>query len=310
MVPADVPQGWDLRQVGVISTVLGLTACLSSVILLVYTLQANCTNPGTFFGNILGSRDRAFVTYGEAQTILYLKISISDFLTVFAARTRKFFWERPPGVWLGSAAFVALGLSTIFAAFWPFHEKGLTFDMKPLKNVPYSLLAVWIYCFIWFIVQDAFKVLTYKLWYFIDEEQERMKTVAQRATVSKLRHKEEKQARDRRRRRAMRGESFSGSLERAGSFILRGESMGSLGSVEPSTPAAGSQLLRTRVDQLEREVRELRDLLRQALGEGALGQLRMRSGSQPRGAVEGGPDSDSEGDTGAGAMPPRASPRS
>ena len=48
----------------------------------------------------------------------YLKISLSDFLTLFSARTSSFFWQRGLGRALGIAACVAMGTSTIFSLFW------------------------------------------------------------------------------------------------------------------------------------------------------------------------------------------------
>ena len=50
---------------------------------------------------------------------VYLKISVSDFLTVFAARTRGPFWSRAPGTLLFAAALVATVASTIIALSWP-----------------------------------------------------------------------------------------------------------------------------------------------------------------------------------------------
>lgn len=49
----------------------------------------------------------------QVMMIIYLKVSISDFLTVFAARTRSFFFTRRPGLPLVFAAMVALGASTL-----------------------------------------------------------------------------------------------------------------------------------------------------------------------------------------------------
>jgi H+-transporting ATPase len=84
-------------QVTIVSAVLGLVACLSSMILLVLVLRVNYTNPGGFVGAALGSAGRDYILWQEAQTMIYLKISISDFLTLFAARTRVWFFERRPG---------------------------------------------------------------------------------------------------------------------------------------------------------------------------------------------------------------------
>lgn len=59
--------------------------------------------------------------------MMYMKISLSDFLTVFAARTRAPFFSRAPGGLLLCAATFALGCSTLLSAYWPFPE------LKPLE---------------------------------------------------------------------------------------------------------------------------------------------------------------------------------
>eukprot|EP01043_Picozoa_sp_COSAG02_P057014 COSAG02_NODE_6853_length_3327_cov_151.857268_2_plen_82_part_00 len=59
--------------------------------------------------------------------MMYMKISLSDFMTVFAARTRAPFFSRAPGGLLLCAATFALGCSTLLSAYWPFPE------LKPLE---------------------------------------------------------------------------------------------------------------------------------------------------------------------------------
>lgn len=80
------------------ATVLGSVACLSSLIFLVVVMQARNND---FIAKVVSPRSRLvndnvncdtlrYVSWGEAQTMVYLKISLSDFLTLFASRTR--FW--------------------------------------------------------------------------------------------------------------------------------------------------------------------------------------------------------------------------
>ena len=59
--------------------------------------------------------------------MMYMKISLSDFMTVFAARTRAPFYSRAPGGLLLAAATFALGCSTLLSAYWPFPE------LRPLE---------------------------------------------------------------------------------------------------------------------------------------------------------------------------------
>jgi H+-transporting ATPase len=57
-------------------------------------------------------------SYGEVLTIMYFKVSLSDYLTVFAARTHSWFWSRKPGKALAIAFVFATTVSTIFSAWW------------------------------------------------------------------------------------------------------------------------------------------------------------------------------------------------
>ena len=47
--------------------------------------------------------------YGQLTSAIYLKVSLSDFLTLFSARTHRWFWSDAPAWCLIAAAFVALG---------------------------------------------------------------------------------------------------------------------------------------------------------------------------------------------------------
>jgi H+-transporting ATPase len=99
--------------------------------------------------------------------MIYLKVSLSDFLTLFSARTEGPFWSIRPSNLLLGAATLALSLSTVLACVWPegdLHEvpvEGLALE----GGDGYTLwpLWVWIYCVFWWWVQDAFKVATYWL---------------------------------------------------------------------------------------------------------------------------------------------------
>jgi len=56
----------------------------------------------------------------QVTTVMYLKVSISDFLTLFSARTNdNFFWGSMPSPILLGAAGLSLTLSTILACTWP-----------------------------------------------------------------------------------------------------------------------------------------------------------------------------------------------
>jgi H+-transporting ATPase len=94
-----------------------------------------------------------------------LKISVSDFLTLFSARTgEKFFFHVPPAPILLAGGVIALALSSVLSIFWPASTpdgiltEGLESDMG-------TFAFVWIYCLLFWFIQDGLKVLVYKWMY-------------------------------------------------------------------------------------------------------------------------------------------------
>lgn len=69
--------------------------------------------------NFLNAFNVEHLSYGEVITAIYLKVSISDFLTVFCARTKQHVFSRKPGIALFLAACLAMSVSTIMALTWP-----------------------------------------------------------------------------------------------------------------------------------------------------------------------------------------------
>ncbi|GLI68820.1 hypothetical protein VaNZ11_013324 [Volvox africanus] len=155
--PTSMPEKWNLPALFAVSIVLGMVACGSSLLLLWAALDS--WNPdGIFHKWGIGS-----MPYGKITTMIYLKVSVSDFLTLFSARTHDgFFWTSAPSPILMGAAMLALSISTILACVWP---KGHT-DNTPTEGLAYGAytlmpLWIWIYCLFWWFVQDALKVFAY-----------------------------------------------------------------------------------------------------------------------------------------------------
>ena len=95
------------------------------------------------------------------------QVSISDFLTLFSARTHEGpFWSAAPSPILFWAAMLALSISTILACAWPeantdhIRTEGLA---RKSKYGDYTLMPlwVWIYCIVWWWIQDGLKVAGY-----------------------------------------------------------------------------------------------------------------------------------------------------
>jgi len=161
--PSKYPEKWNLPVSYMISGTLGGVACASSILYLHLGLDSHRIDSTWHKGWGL-----PMLTYGNVVCMLYLKVSLSDFLTLFSARTTKFFFSIPPAKPLLGAAVIALGCSTCLAALWPFNEdKDTLIDALGRgsphnKNSKSGVLGVtWLYVFIWWGVQDVCKYLLY-----------------------------------------------------------------------------------------------------------------------------------------------------
>jgi H+-transporting ATPase len=142
-----------------ISSVLAGVACISSLLLLWFSLDS--WRPGSVYQYIgLGG-----LSYGQITTSIYLKVSISDFLTLFSCRGgATWFWTTMPAKILMLAGGLALTCSTILACAWPESYPDGIFALGLVRRKPYALFVyIWIYCIVWWVVQDAAKVGTYWL---------------------------------------------------------------------------------------------------------------------------------------------------
>ncbi len=206
--PSPRPEKWNLRVLFLISSVLGLVSMGSSLLFVWAALDS--PNDGSLFQKM----GLPVPDYGQVVMMIYLKVSLSDFLTLFSARTNPGpFWSMIPGKLLMAAATISLAISTVLACVWPNGKvdevptQGLVVQPKyysahvtPAEDLPvqcapgadndpctrfapdkygntiegysttinehYTLwpLWVWIFCVIFWFIQDAFKVIAY---YFI-----------------------------------------------------------------------------------------------------------------------------------------------
>ena len=152
---SSTPNKWNLPALFVTSSVLGAVSCFSSLLLLHFLLDS--WNPDGFFQSV-GMQG---IQYGQVTTAIYLKVSVSDFLTLFSARTGPmFFWKVKPAPMLFAGGCLALLLSSILSIFWP---EGEIDDIlvEGLQNDIGVFFFVWIYSLVFFLFQDVLKVLTY-----------------------------------------------------------------------------------------------------------------------------------------------------
>lgn len=155
----NTPEKWNLPALFAISLVLAAIACVSSLILLYFSLDS-WRSDGLYQSIGLGG-----LSFGQVITSLYLKISVSDFLTLFSCRTGSdFFWTTKPSIVLVIAGGFALTISTILACVWPASKPDNIVTLGLVYRDPVVLaIYIWIYCFCWFVFQDLCKVGAYKL---------------------------------------------------------------------------------------------------------------------------------------------------
>jgi len=102
--------------------------------------------------------------YGQIVNTIFLKVAVSDILTLFSARTaHQFFFQKVPHPILLVCTFIALCISTTLATAWPCG----TLDEVPVCGLGYNggkmSIWIWIYCIIVFFIQDAVKVAAWRL---------------------------------------------------------------------------------------------------------------------------------------------------
>jgi len=156
-VPSKFPERWVLPVLFIVSISLGAVACLSSLLLL-YFLLTSWEKDNLFQSIGIGG-----IKYGEIVNCIFLKVAVSDILTLFSSRTsNQFFFQRKPHYILLGCTSLALITTTTISLAWPcgtldkVHVCGLGY-----KDNRLMALWIWIYCVVVFLIQDVVKVGTW-----------------------------------------------------------------------------------------------------------------------------------------------------
>jgi H+-transporting ATPase len=144
------PEKWDLNILYIVSSAIGMVALIGSIVLLELSLDSQSPD------GLWRSMGLPVMTYGEIQTLMYLKISLSDYFSVFNSRTKGWMWSRMPSIVLVGAFILATTCSTFLAVYWPFGNgmQGIEWDLA---------VYCWLYVIMWAFIQDAAKIVTYKV---------------------------------------------------------------------------------------------------------------------------------------------------
>lgn len=158
----ETPDKWNLMALSLSSSVLAFVSCASSLLLLWVLLDSGNEN------GVLQAFGMKPATYGEITNAIYLKVSVSDFLTLFSARTGSlFFWQVKPAPMLLAGGCIALALSSLLALLWPETELD-AIPVEGLMNNPGLFVLVWLYSLAFWFVQDGLKVVCYKYMYAVN----------------------------------------------------------------------------------------------------------------------------------------------
>jgi len=161
------PESWNLPLMFFNACTCGGIALVSSIILLLTSLDnLDSRHPDPFY-DAFGI---PVFRYGECLTAIYMKVALSDFLTLFAARTNSWFWSRKPGNILLFAFIFATTCATFFSVYWFFNfSNGDSGNIPDMKPVSWKLAGfIWGYDIVFFMLQDIVKVYQLKFfdyWY-------------------------------------------------------------------------------------------------------------------------------------------------
>jgi H+-transporting ATPase len=152
------PCKWNLLLIMCTSCCLGIVSFFSSLAFLLLTLKNMDNNFPNSFLSAFGIEP---LTYGEILTGVFLKISLSIFLTVYSARCKSWFWTRMPGKLVLFSTFMAMIGTTLISIFWFFDfRSNNTSDNPIMKPIKLNLVIfIWVFDIIFFFIQDLLKIL-------------------------------------------------------------------------------------------------------------------------------------------------------
>ncbi|MGZ3581296.1 MAG: plasma-membrane proton-efflux P-type ATPase [Ktedonobacterales bacterium] len=133
--PATKPVKWRMASVVSLSIVLGILGLVE------------------LFGLFYLADQRFHLPHGQMQTLMYLGLSLTGFLTIIVTRTRGWLWSNRPSTILLGAMVVVQSIATLIAVYG--------FLMVPLGWA--WALGMTIYCLVWMVIKDAVKVGVYGL---------------------------------------------------------------------------------------------------------------------------------------------------
>jgi len=154
---SQIPKKWALPELYILASTIAFVVVGEQFLLLYFgmgALQAQTSNLN-IFEKIFGIEQR--LQASELQAMMYASLSWAGFLTLLAARTEGYFFERRPGNMLSGAAFLSFIVSMLFSVY--LRSAKIDFFGAPWVYIAVAML----YNVIAFILLDIVKVFCNKL---------------------------------------------------------------------------------------------------------------------------------------------------
>lgn len=155
------PKKWNIKIIILIACIVGTVAFLSSLVFFLIGIDNMDSKQPNKVLEYFGVQ---ILTYNQVLTGTFLKISLSNYLTIFSVRTKSFFLFNLPGKTLSLIGIGSMILSTLLCRYWflnsRFRSNTIIADLAPIYWD--LILIIWTYDICIFILQDFIKVMVYK----------------------------------------------------------------------------------------------------------------------------------------------------
>ena len=107
------------------------------------------------------------LSYGQILTAVFLKVSISNYLTIFCVRTQSWMILSLPGTMLGISGATAMIITTLLSKYWVLNIRPKNSAViANLGSIPWNLIGlIWVFCIIILAVQDIAKFIINRAFY-------------------------------------------------------------------------------------------------------------------------------------------------
>eukprot|EP00928_Gymnodinium_smaydae_P025489 TRINITY_DN20274_c0_g2_i1.p1 TRINITY_DN20274_c0_g2~~TRINITY_DN20274_c0_g2_i1.p1 ORF type:complete len:912 (+),score=213.28 TRINITY_DN20274_c0_g2_i1:128-2863(+) len=149
VVASSAPEKWNLNGLYLVSSAIGISALAGTLLLLHWALH--CPDPESMWRKTFGLPE---LSMAQIQTVIYLKISLSDYASVFNSRCQGWMFERMPSIVVIVAAAFAMVMATVISLKMPL-------EMEKLEGKMVGF--VWGYVLVWAVIQDVCKVVMHSM---------------------------------------------------------------------------------------------------------------------------------------------------